>query len=77
MIRQALFIIFITISPAGISKGILSFLKWEADTQGAEKFDRIIVDYTWNQWQNSTENITQRALSFGVSANWFRDIPLG
>tara|TARA_B100000674_G_C37842852_1_gene916187 strand:- start:323 stop:1033 length:711 start_codon:yes stop_codon:yes gene_type:complete len=77
MIKRAFFFIFIALSQVGSSQGILSFVKWEADTQGPEKFDRIIVDYTWNQWQKSPENITQRALSFGFSASWFRDIPLG
>ena len=77
MIRYILIFCFTAMCQLALSQGILSYVKWEADSQGPEKFDRIVIDFTWNQWKTSPPNINQGVFSFGFSSSWFRDIPLG
>ena len=58
-------------------QGLLSYVKWEADGQETEKFDRIAIDVTWNRWMKSPPGIKQGDFSFGFGAYWFKDMPIG
>ena len=51
-------------------QGLLSYVKWEADGQEAEKFDRSAIDVTWNRWMESPNGIKQGDFSFGFGAYW-------
>ena len=59
------------------SQGLFEYFKLTADGDGAEKFDRIVVDLTWTQWLERIEGVDQGIYSFGFSAYWMKDIPLG
>ena len=77
MKKLVLILLFFSFCQIGFVQGLLSYVKWEADSQGPEKFDRIAIDLSWNQWQKVPNNITQGYFSFGFSSSWFKDLPLG
>ena len=58
-------------------QGLFEFFKLTADDDGPEKFDRIVVDFNFNNWLKVPSNVEQGHYSIGVSAYWFKDIPLG
>ncbi len=77
--KKLIFISFLFLGFANstiICQGLLSYVKWEADGQEAEKFDRIAIDITWNRWTNSPPGINQGNFGFGFGAYWFKDMPL-
>jgi hypothetical protein len=69
--------VFCFISIIGSAQGLFGYFKLTADGDGAEKFDRIIVDFTWTQWMEQVQGVDQGLYSFGISAIWMKDIPLG
>ena len=78
MMKKTLLIAACTIINSLVfGQGLLSYVKWEADGQEAEKFDRIAIDVTWNRWMESPNGIKQGNFSFGFGAYWFKDMPLG
>ena len=77
MKKLMLILVFFSFCHIGFVQGLLSYVKWEADSQGPEKFDRIAIDLSWNQWQKVPNNLNQGYFSFGFSSSWFKDLPLG
>ena len=60
--------LFFSFYQIGFVQGLLSYVKWEADSQGPEKFDRIAIDLSWNQWQKIPDNIIKICES-GINNN--------
>ncbi len=58
------------------AQGLFEYFKLTADDDGPEKFDRIAVDFNWDSWLNTPENIKTGNYSIGVNAYWYKDIPL-
>ena len=75
--KRLLIVFFYFYSLTGSSQGLFEYFKLTADGDGAEKFDRIIVDFTWTQWMESVPGVDQGVFSFGIGATWMKDIPLG
>jgi len=57
-------------------QGLFEYFKLTADSDGPEKFDRIVLDVNWNHWLSAPEGVSQGYYSFGVSTYWFKDIPI-
>jgi hypothetical protein len=75
---KSFFYCFVFLFPFSLSsQGLFEYFKLTADGDGAEKFDRIVVDITWTQWLESIEGVEQGVYSFGIGAYWMKDIPLG
>lgn len=75
---KTLFYFLMLLAPLGVSsQGLFEYFKLTADGDGAEKFDRIVVDFTWTQWLEEIAGVDQGMYSFGFSAYWMKDIPLG
>ena len=75
--KRLLLLLFCFCSYLGSAQGLFEYFKLTADGDGAEKFDRIIVDFTWTQWLEQVQGVDQGIFSFGISALWMKDIPLG
>ena len=75
---KSFFYCFVFLFPFSLcSQGLFEYFKLTADGDGAEKFDRIVVDFTWTQWLESVEGVDQGIYSFGIGAYWMKDIPFG
>ena len=75
--RACLFLLVLFYQINGFGQGLFEYFKLTADGDGAEKFDRIFVDFTWTQWMEQVPGVDQGIYSFGISAGWMKDIPLG
>lgn len=74
--KKALTILFLFTSTV-YGQGLFEFFKLTADDDNAERFDRIVVDINFNNWITAPADIKQQPYSVGISAYWFKDIPLG
>lgn len=78
--RKIVFILclcFIANNSFAQSNGLLSYFKLTADDTKHERFDRIAVDFYQTSFRNVPEGIEQGRFSLGVSAYWYKDLPLG
>ncbi len=75
--KTFVFSLFIALSLNFHGQGLFEYFKLTADGDGVEKFDRIIVDFTWSHWTETPVGITQGLFSLGISSYWFKDIPIG
>jgi len=70
-------IAFLFVSLTSSGQGLFEYFKLTADDDGPEKFDRIVFDFNYNSYLTPPSGIKFGHYSLGVSAYWFKDVPLG
>lgn len=75
--RKLAFIFLFFTALSTNAQGLFEYFKLTADDDGPEKFDRIVLDINYNSFLKPPPGIKLGYYSFGVSAYWFKDVPLG
>lgn len=71
-----LLIIVVLANISIFGQGIMEQIKLTADDTETEKFDRIAIDIKTDQWLNVPNGVKTELYSIGVSAFFYKDIPL-
>lgn len=73
--KQFLFLLSLTLPLPVLSQGLFSYFKLTADDSRFERFDRIVFDLNYDNWDNSPVGVKPRSVSLGVNAYFYKDIP--
>jgi hypothetical protein len=75
MMKRLLVVLAIITPLFSMGQGLFSYFKLTADDSRYERFDRIAVDFNFDNWDNMPDGIKPRFASLGVNAYFYKDIP--